>query len=178
MDAMRKVLCVFVISLLFLSLTSSTTSHIYDEKLFSCINRVIRLVEWETTTQQKSNNFDIGFMGDQHLFNVTQNYFRGKTYNGKPIMVIHYLSSEQLEKNPPKVIYMGKHKHDLTKLNAVCNKKHIFSISDNQTYREDIPLVLLNVKDDIVDILVNKTEAEKQSFKLSYHLLRAAKEVK
>lgn len=176
MVSMNRVFGVFAISLLFLGLTSSTNSHVYDEKLFSCINRVIRLVEWETN--QKSYNFDIGFMGDQHLFNVTQNYFRGKTYNGKPIRVIHYLTSEQLENNPPKVIYMGKHKHDLTKLNAVCTKKHIFSISDNQTFREDIPLVLLSVKEDVVDILVNKTEAEKQSFKLSYHLLRAAKEVK
>jgi hypothetical protein len=92
--------------------------------------------------------------------------------------VIHYLTTEQLEKTPPKVIYMGKHKHDLTKLNVVCNAKHIFSISDNQTFRNDIPLVLLSVREDVVDILVNKTEAEKQSFKLSYHLLRAAKEVK
>ena len=176
MNNMRKIFWLLTISLLFLGLTSSTDSHIYDDKLFSCMNRVIRLVEWETTT--KSSNFDIGFMGDQRLFNITQNYFRGKTYDGKPIRVIHYLSSEQLEKNPPRVIYMGKHKHDLSKLNLVCSKSHIFSISDNQTYRDDIPLVLLSVKEDVVDILVNKTEAEKQSFKLSYHLLRAAKEIK
>jgi hypothetical protein len=159
-------------------LTSYTSTHKYDDKLFGCINKVIRLVEWENNRTQ-SNTFDIGFMGDQHLYTLTQNYFRGKTHQNKVIKVVHILNADQLEKTSPKVLYIGKHKgHNLDILNAICERKHIFSISDDQTYRNDIPLVLLQVHDNIVDILVNKTEAEKQSFKLSYHLLRAAKEVK
>lgn len=173
---MKKVFYIFICLLLLVSLSSSTNSQKYDAKLFSCINKVIRLIEWET--KNTSASFDIGFMGDHHLFVLTQDYFRGKTHNNKPIKVVHYLNSSQLEKMPPKVLYMGKHKHDISKLNIICNSKHIFSISDNQTFRNDIPLILLKLNGAIVDILVNKTEADKQSFRLSYHLLRAAKEVK
>lgn len=175
---MRKFFNISISLVALVLLTSSTNTHKYDDKLFGCINKVIRLVEWENTATQ-SNTFDIGFMGDQHLFMLTQNYFRGKTYQNKAIKVVHFLNADQLQKANPKVLYIGKHKgHNLDVLNAICEKKHIFSISDDQTYRNDIPLVLLEVHDNIVDILVNKTEAEKQSFKLSYHLLRAAKEVK
>lgn len=56
---------------------------------------------------------------------------------------------------------------------------HIFSISDDQTLKEEKhPIVLLHLQGDDIQMIVDRTEAEKQHFKLSYHLLRAAKEIK
>ena len=163
--------------MLSLTFTSATQTQKYNEKLFDCINNVIRLIEWKT--QSSATNFEIGFMGDQQLFTTTQSYFRGKTYLGKSIKVTHYLTTDQLKKTPPMAVYIGKHKdHNYDVLTKVCSEKHIFSISDDQTKRNDIPLILFHVHDDSVDMIVNKTEAEKQSFKLSYHLLRAAKEIR
>jgi hypothetical protein len=174
---MKKFFIGTVLIVLSLFLTSSTNNHKYDQKLFGCIDKVIRLIEWKTKTDKLT--FEIGFMGDQQLFTTTQNYFRGKTYLGKPIKITHYLTADLLKKGAPMALYIGKHKnHNLDELTAVCAEKHIFSISDDQTNRNDIPLVLLHVHEEMVDIIVNKTEAEKQSFKLSYHLIRAAKEVR
>lgn len=166
----------FLISLITL-LTGSSDSHTYDSQLSDYVNKIIRLIEWKDDLKHQS--FEIGYIGDHHLSKLSNHDFQGQTYHGKPVKVINYHSLHQLENHPPRLLYIGKHKtHNLDLITQICEEKHIFSISDDQVKRNQAPLILLHIQNDGVEMIVNKTEAERQLFKLSYHLLRAATEVK
>ena len=176
---MKRVKLIFVTFLLFALLSSSTTSSNENQRLLKCIDKVVRLIEWNTDGDTENQNFTIGFIGDHSLYRLSNSFFRGKTYHDKSIIITSYHNEEEIENNPPKILFIGKNKHeDLENLADVCSDNHIFSISQTTSDSISAPLVSLNVLDDEVEIIVDKTEAEKQSFKLSYHLIRAAKVVK
>ena len=175
-----KIKLLFSISILAIFFVSSsfTDSHRYDDKLFRYVDRIVRLVKWQDHLAEEY--FIIGYMGDHYLYKISNSYFRGKTYHNKPIVVENYHSIDQIQQHSPRLLYIGKHKQDhIEDIHSVCSTNHIFSISDDQTLKElKHPLVLLHLQGDDVQMTVNRTEAEKQHFKLSYHLLRAAKEIK
>ena len=174
---MKKYFFITVLVSLSVGLTSSTDNHSYDTQLSNYVNKIIRLIDWKDDLEH--DYFTIGYIGDHHLSKLTDKSFYGKTYHNKPIKVVNYHTIEQLTANPPRLLYIGKHKkHHVDDIAAICEEKHIFSISDDQVERDEVPLILLHIHDDQVDMIVNKTEAERQLFKLSYHLLRAAKEIK
>jgi len=168
------------VSLPFLALLlcSSANTHKNDTQLFRYVDKIVRLVEWNN--ENTSDFFEIGFIGDHHLFKLSKIYFRGKTYHDKPIKVINYHSKEEISSHPPRMLYIGKNKHEeISNYGDLCSMEHIFSIADDQKENADSPLIVLHVNPaEEIEMIVNKTEAEKQSFKLSYHLLRAAKVVK
>lgn len=161
-----------------LLLCSSVVTHKNDEQLFRCVNKIVRLVEWKE--KNTASVFKLGFIGDHHLYKISKSYFRGKTYHGKPILVQNYTTEQEIVDNQPRMLYIGKHKHaDMNRFGELCSEMHVFSVADDQTEVDKLPLVVLHVnQSEEVEMIVNKTEAEKQSFKLSYHLLRAAKVVK
>jgi len=173
-----KILKYIPLTILLFALSSSTDQHKNDQKLFRYVDKIVRLVEWKE--ENASDVFEIGFIGDHHLYRLSHNYFRGRTYHNKPIKVINYHSAEEIMNHPPKMLYIGKHKHDqIEELGNICSNTHVFSIADDQRDNPESPLIVLHINTiDEIEMIVNKTEAEKQSFKLSYHLLRAAKVVK
>ena len=173
----RKSIIIISLASLVATLTSSSNSHVYDSLLSNYVNKIIRLIEWKDDFHHQY--FEIGYIGDHHLSKLSNHDFQGQTYHGKPVRVTNYHSLHQLENHPPRILYIGKHKIQNVKLiSEICEKHHIFSISDDQVKRDQIPLILLHIQNEGVEMIVNKTEAERQSFKLSYHLLRAATQVK
>lgn len=159
-------------------LCSSVASHKNDEQLFRYVDKIVRLVEWKE--KNTDSVFKIGFIGDYHLFRISKAYFRGKTYHGKPIVLKNYHTEEEIKRSPPRMLYIGKNKHkEINNFDQLCSKMHVFSVADDAIDLKNEPLVILHVNPcNEVEMIVNRTEAEKQSFKISYHLLRAAKVVK
>ena len=151
-------------------LCSSVNTQRNDEQLFRYVDKIVRLVEWKEENTEKT--FKIGFIGDHHLYKLSKNYFKGKTYHGKPIHVINYQNQDQLRGNRPMVLYIGKNKHEeLKSYGDLCSAMHVFSIADDQRKAVNAPLVVLHVNpEEEIEMIVNRTEAERQSFKLSYHL--------
>ena len=173
-----KILKWIILPVLAVLLCSSVNTHKNDQQLFNYVDKIVRLVEWKE--KNEASVFKIGFIGDHHLYKLSKSYFRGKTYHDKPIEVVNYHSEEDLIASPPRMLYIGKNKHEeLSSFGVLCSKMHVFSIADDQKENAKAPLIILHLNPaEEVEMIVNKTEAEKQSFKLSYHLLRAAKVIK
>ena len=145
---MMKIKLLVSISLLSVFCVSSsfTDSHRYDNKLFRYVDRIVRLVEWQDHLSE--DHFVIGYIGDHHLYKISNSFFRGKTYHNKPIIVENYHSINQIKNHSPRLLYIGKHKHDhIEDIHSICSTNHIFSISDDQNLKEQKhPLVLLHLQ--------------------------------